>query len=167
MGDCGVRPQQLIGREQSSYSLLTREKTRCRGLPRRPPPARRLPPPSPRLEGRSPAKTMCAHLRNDLGLQSPGAVETSLEDAGAAGGLPLGRQLLSGITCPRGRHRERQERAGNMLGPAGRLANVHEHTLEDACGMVAKEVGMLPAAELGRTMVALAEPPILLSLTES
>ena len=50
---------------------------------------------------------------------------------------------------------------------AGRLATVHEHTLEDACGMVAKEVGMLPAAELGRTMVALAEPPILLSLTES
>jgi hypothetical protein len=54
-----------------------------------------------------------------------------------------------------------------MLGAAGRLANVHEHTLEDPYGMVAKEVGMLPAAELGRSMVALAEPPILLSLTES
>ncbi len=78
-----------------------------------------------------------------------------------------GRQLLSRITYPRGRHRERQERTGNMLSAAGRLANVHVHTLEDVCGMVDKKVGMLAEAELGRTMVALAEPPILLSLTES
>ena len=56
---------------------------------------------------------------------------------------------------------------GNLVGPAGNLADMHAHTQERACGMLGNRVGSRLVADPGRARVAWAEPPILLIATES